>query len=266
MKKHILFNILIIVVFLSACSARENLAPLVDHNQPPSTKVLHHIVAPGETLYSIAWRYDIDYKKLARSNNISSSYRIYPGQKIDLTLRKSVPKPTSSARVIEPKKPNPPAKTHTQVSDSSAPTRLKKPEPPSKKAPAPKVVQNKLVWSWPARGDILTSFSFKGGLNKGIDIAGNLGESVLAASSGKVVYAGDGLRGYGKLIIIKHSEKYLSAYAHNQVLTVREGSEVKRGDQIAKMGKTGTDKVKLHFEIRYDGKPVNPIAYLPPRK
>lgn len=266
MKKLVLFNILIVMMMFSGCSARKNLAPLVDRNQPPSTKVSYHVVASGETLYSIAWRYNLDYKKLAKSNAIGSSYRIYPGQKINLNLSSAIQSDSSlvtrSSASIASIKP----KTNTQVSDKSEKKRLIKQDAVSKKEPALMVRQNKLLWSWPARGEILAGFNSKSGLNKGVDIAGNLGEPVTAASSGKVVYSGDGLRGYGKLIIIKHSDKYLSAYAHNQVLMVSEGKEVKRGEQIAKMGRTGTDTVKLHFEIRYDGKPVNPVAYLPPRK
>lgn len=108
-------------------------------------------------------------------------------------------------------------------------------------------------------------YSSNSSLNKGIDIAGDLGQPVLAASDGTVVYAGSGLRGYGELLIIKHSDTYVSAYGHNRRLLVREGQKVKAGQVIAEMGSTGTDRVKLHFEIRRNGKPVNPLSYLPAR-
>jgi lipoprotein NlpD len=120
-------------------------------------------------------------------------------------------------------------------------------------------------WGWPSRGAVIGRFSSNGSLNKGIDIAGELGEPVLAASDGSVVYAGSGLRGYGELVIIKHSDTYVSAYGHNRRLLVREGQQVKVGQSIAEMGSTGTDRVKLHFEIRRQGKPVDPLQYLPRR-
>ena len=116
---------------------------------------------------------------------------------------------------------------------------------------------------WPAKGKILTAFSEAASL-KGIDIAGTSGQAVAASAGGKVVYAGTGLRGYGKLIIIKHNGTYLSAYAHNKEILVKEGQQVTRGQRIAEMGNTDTDQVKLHFEIRRQGKPVDPLRYLPP--
>jgi lipoprotein NlpD len=125
--------------------------------------------------------------------------------------------------------------------------------------PAPK------GWGWPSSGVLIGKFSSNGSLNKGIDIAGDLGQPVLAASDGTVVYAGSGLRGYGELVIIKHSDTYVSAYGHNRRLLVREGQQVKVGQTIAEMGSTGTDRVKLHFEIRRQGKPVDPLQFLPRR-
>ena len=118
-------------------------------------------------------------------------------------------------------------------------------------------------WNWPARGTLLARFQSNGSLNNGIDIAGQLGEPVKAAADGAVVYAGRGLIGYGEMIIIKHDETYLSAYAHNSRLLVSEGDQVKVGQTIAEMGSSGTDRVKLHFEIRRKGQPVDPLAYLP---
>ena len=123
----------------------------------------------------------------------------------------------------------------------------------------------KHTWNWPTQGKVIRTYSSKLGGNKGIDISGKIGQPVLAASAGKVVYSGNGLASYGNLIIVKHSDQFLSAYAHNKKLFVREGGEVKRGQKIAELGNTGTSEAKLHFEIRYKGKPVNPLDYLPKR-
>ena len=122
---------------------------------------------------------------------------------------------------------------------------------------------DQLDWAWPAKGKIVAGFSETANL-KGIDIAGTAGEPVRASAAGRVVYAGSGLRGYGKLIIIKHNATYLSAYAHNREILVKEGQQVTRGQKIAEMGNTDADQVKLHFEIRRLGKPMDPAKYLPP--
>lgn len=259
------FIILIAFVPFSGCSGPKVLAPLEERNQPPSTKVSHHTVAPGETLYSIAWRYDLDYKLLAKSNNIGLSYDIYPGQRIVLKEVKPTAYRPSSVSSTQASLSSNPEKTHTQVANSPVPDRLKNSSKVVKNNTASKWSNQKLNWSWPANGSIAQRFNSRNGLNKGIDITGKLGEPVHAASSGTVVYSGEGLRGYGKLVIIKHSEKYLSAYAHNRKLLVSEGDKVVRKDKIAEMGKSGTDSVKLHFEIRYDGKPIDPLVYLPPK-
>jgi lipoprotein NlpD len=122
---------------------------------------------------------------------------------------------------------------------------------------------DRLDWLWPAKGRVIAGFSDSANL-KGIDIAGTAGEPVLAAAPGRVVYAGSGLRGYGKLVIIKHNKTYLSAYAHNREILVKEGQQVQRGQKIAEMGNSDADQVKLHFEIRRLGKPMDPARYLPP--
>ena len=137
------------------------------------------------------------------------------------------------------------------------------PKPEPKPAPAADEEDDRLEWLWPANGKIVTGFSDTANL-KGIDIAGKAGQPVIASAAGKVVYAGTGLRGYGKLVIVKHNNTFLSAYAHNKDLLVKEGQQVTRGQKIAEMGNTDSDEVKLHFEIRKLGKPVDPIKYLPP--
>jgi lipoprotein NlpD len=145
-----------------------------------------------------------------------------------------------------------------------SPPQVARVEPP-KSAPAPNAADgdDKVDWAWPAKGKVVTGFSEAASL-KGIDIAGTSGQPVGASAGGKVVYAGTGLRGYGKLIIIKHNGTYLSAYAHNKEILVKEGQQVTRGQRIAEMGNTDADQVKLHFEIRRQGKPVDPLRYLPP--
>ncbi|MFL0802061.1 MAG: peptidoglycan DD-metalloendopeptidase family protein [Agarilytica sp.] len=253
----LLSNILIACLFLMGCGQNTHYAPVTDSPQPPLSKVTHHRVARGETLYSIAWRFNLDYKKLAAANRISRDFRIYPGQK--LLLSESVTAKTVPAR----KTPN---------LAKELPKPISRPKSRSKKE-TPKVTNTSsflsspksMTWVWPSGGRLISGFHSNGGLNKGIDLGGKLGEPVIAASGGKVVYSGDGLRGYGKLVIVKHNEKYLSAYAHNRKLLVKEGAYVKKGQKIAEMGSTGTDSVKLHFEIRLNGKPTNPLKHLPKR-
>lgn len=121
------------------------------------------------------------------------------------------------------------------------------------------------TWRWPTEGKVIETFGASEGGNKGIDIAGSKGQAIIATADGRVVYAGNALRGYGNLIIIKHNDDYLSAYAHNDTMLVREQQEVKAGQKIATMGSTGTSSTRLHFEIRYKGKSVNPLRYLPQR-
>ncbi len=211
-----------------------------------------HIVKKSETLFSLAWRYGWDYKELASANSISHPYIIYPGQKI-----------TISHNDILNAKEN--INTHKTLTKAKRPASGSGPSAYKTRQSSPTVEINgqDLVWQWPSDGKVIANFSSKRPVNKGIDITGRIGESVLAAAAGSVVYAGSGLLGYGNLVIIKHNEQFLSAYAHNKKLLVKEGQKVKAGQVIAEIGSSGTDKVKLHFEIRRQGKPVNPKLYLP---
>lgn len=260
-----LIQILIILSLITGCSGPRTLAPVKDHTQPPSTKVKTHTVASGETLYSIAWRYNLNYRLLAKANNIGASYRIYPGQVIQLREHSSAYSPTPSTPRAPGASNSPKPRTHTEVAENQEIERSKNRtnevmnNPPVARSPS--VIR----WRWPAEGRVTRTFTPNSSVHKGIDIAGNLGEPVHAAAAGTVVYSGDGLRGFGNLIIIKHSEQYLSAYAHNHRILVEEGQRVQLNDKIAEMGATGTDSVKLHFEIRYNGDPVNPQRYLPKR-
>jgi lipoprotein NlpD len=155
------------------------------------------------------------------------------------------------------------AQTPSEVVAMAAPSSSAKPEVPRVASPATESDdEDKLDWVWPARGKVVVGFSETANL-KGIDIAGAAGEPVIASAAGKVVYVGNGLRGYGKLVIVKHNKTWLSAYAHNREILVKEGQQVTKGQKIAEMGNTDADQVKLHFEIRRLGKPVDPARYLP---
>ncbi len=242
-------------------------------------------VTKGDTLYSIGFRYQIDYRLLAKINNIKSPYRIYPGQ--NLTLKNNnkkssfvVTKPVKSkpkiqAKTIDEKKPVNTQQTskHKPIVTQTTPKKTdnqinKKPDQVVENKtnqPAPKVTpKGNVQWIWPTKGNIRTTFLGSNPARKGISISGMEGQPVNAAAEGVVVYSGSGLLGYGELIIIKHNEEYLSAYGHNKRLLVNEGETVKRGQQIAELGSSGTNVNNLHFEIRKNGKPVNPLNYVKP--
>jgi lipoprotein NlpD len=236
--------VLLTVLLFAACSTAP--APVDSRRPPPSTKIKTHVVGKGETLFSIAWAYGFDYKALARANGIDQSYVIHPGQVLKLT--DVAPSVASTAAI----------KTNSQARASAT-------KPQAAKPLIKNVADSKLLWRWPAPGKVMRAFSESGSVNKGIDLVGNLGDPVYASASGRVVYAGSGLLGYGQLIIIKHNDQFLSAYAHNRILSVKEGDDIKGGQKIAEIGASGADKVKLHFEIRRDGKPVDPELYLPRR-
>lgn len=263
-----------LVLVLTGCSSQQSgSAQVIDgqHSAPvrqPATGG-QYIVQRGDTLYSIAFRFGCDWKALAARNQIGAPYVIRPGQVIRFdqvggqvpVVAKTLPPVGNTKPVSIP----PPVRPVTPV---VAPVITNTPaKAPIQTVPPANVPLQKSAsgWVWPASGALIGRYSSNGSLNKGIDIAGNLGQPVLAASSGSVVYAGSGLRGYGELVIIKHSDTYVSAYGHNRRLLVREGQQVKVGQAIAEMGSTGTDRVKLHFEIRRQGKPVDPLQYLPKR-
>ena len=196
-----------------------------------------YTVKPGDDLYAIAWRYGLDYHDVAAWNRLGAEYRIHPGEKLVLTA------PASSLRK--------PAVTNTATARPVA---------------APVVPSSGPVqWAWPVDGQVVRLFHAGSSLAKGIDITAPQGTEILAASGGKVVYAGSGIVGYGKLIIIKSSENFLSAYADNDQLLVKEGAAVRVGERIATLGLGRDGRPVLHFEIRYDGNPVDPLSYLPKR-
>ncbi|MEH6566157.1 MAG: peptidoglycan DD-metalloendopeptidase family protein [Halopseudomonas sp.] len=240
----------------------------------------YHTVQRGETLYQIAFRYGWDWKALASNNNMAAPYTIYPGQRISLNSRRASRPAVASSRPAAPPAARPAAAPAVTPASPVVSRPVTSPQPglTTTTTPRPAATQSRppantsaqvslpttvAGWNWPARGTLLARFQSNGSLNKGIDIAGQLGEPVKAAADGVVVYAGRGLIGYGEMIIVKHNETYLSAYAHNSRLLVKEGEQVKVGQSIAEMGSSGTDRVKLHFEIRRKGQPVDPLAYLP---
>ena len=239
------------------------------------SKRSHIHVKKGDTLYSIGFNHNIDYKTLAKINHIPAPYRIYPGQRLSLipknhssqkltTKAKEKPKTNSKAQLstVSPITKTPKTTTISKPKVIKQQTKIIKPSTSTKKPPQNAPVSNSR-WIWPVKGRLLRSFSASDISRKGIDISIRHASPVYASNNGTVVYSGDGLRGYGQLIIIKHSNNLLSAYAHNSKRLVKEGQTVRQGQEIAFSGK-GTDGTNLlHFEIRKNGKPVNPTLYLP---
>ncbi|MFT4993273.1 MAG: lipoprotein NlpD [Paraglaciecola sp.] len=265
--------VLTLFLNLSACSTRSTPAPVTELYQGKTYRDFaqegfsgsSYTVQKGDTLYSVAWYTGKDYQDIAKTNNIAAPYNIFPGQR--LTLKAALP---SSIEL----KPKTQAARASRINPNQAVDRLKK-QAYSKKenivstgsiepivSKFPKHISS---WHWPSKNKVIRGFSAKDQGNKGLDFAGKIGSAVLAAADGKVVYTGSALRGFGKLIIVKHSDAYLSAYAHNNQILVKEQQWIKAGQNIASMGRSGTDMVKLHFEVRYKGKSIDPLRYLPKR-
>ncbi|MDE2088688.1 MAG: peptidoglycan DD-metalloendopeptidase family protein [Gammaproteobacteria bacterium] len=243
----------------------------------------YYIVKPGDTLYSIAWQYGLDYRQLAQWNGIGPSYLIYAGQRLRVapppappsaparpsgTVTAPAPGLARNNPVIERPygySPTPSRGTPKRRYEPAAPP--PRPVPRSVRvAPAPRrVAHHEIRWRWPTYGTVVHGYDPDAPGRKGVDIAGRVGQFINAAASGRVVYSGGGLVGYGRIIIIKHSRAYLSAYAFNEKLFVKEGQEVHAGQLIAEMGRNGNGRPMLHFEIRRNGKPVDPLRYLPKR-
>ncbi|MGQ0578548.1 MAG: peptidoglycan DD-metalloendopeptidase family protein [Betaproteobacteria bacterium] len=261
-----------------------------------------HVVKKGDTLYSIALDYGQDYRELAAWNNLEDAALIRPEQRLrlfppdsvgELAAPQAVPLPAEipPAPVVVPIKAEPKARklryseqalaqlkaATPKPAAASAPTTAPSPTPaavaaakPAAKAPASAAPKDgagadaRLFWEWPTEGKLIYGFG-EGTNQKGVGIEGRSGQAVLASAPGKVVYSGSGLRGYGKLIIIKHNTSYLSVYAHNSQILVKEGQSVAKGQKIAEMVNSDSDRVALHFEIRRLGKPIDPLQYLPER-
>ncbi|POE16454.1 murein hydrolase activator NlpD [Pectobacterium odoriferum] len=255
-----------------------------------------YTVKRGDTLFYIAWITGNDYRDLAQRNNIPEPYSLNVGQSLSLgsgsgnnasgggltsgggvlattdATRGGVPTPPSSAQIqttsVDSQSTNAYSGNQGKQNVGKMLPTTGAPTTAPVSAPAAVASSNTAAvgsWRWPTDGKVIDSFSDSEGGNKGIDIAGSRGQPITATASGRVVYAGNALRGYGNLIIIKHNDDYLSAYAHNDTMLVREQQDVTAGQKIATMGSTGTSSVRLHFEIRYKGKSVNPLRFLPQR-
>jgi len=214
----------------------------VNRQQVPSSGT--HTVKNGETLYSIAWLYGGDVKRLAAQNNIAAPYMIHPGRRLRVGrgfVRQQALQRKTTAKVV-------PTQRASTLSPQDAIKNIS--------------AKERRNWRWPTQGKLVKTFGGNG--SKGIDIAGQAGQSVYTTRAGTVVYSGNGIRGYGNLLIVKHNAEFLSAYAYNSRLLVKEGDRVKDGQKIAEIGSSGVARsAKLHFEIRKSGKPVNPLALLP---
>ena len=247
--------IIVTILFgVSGCSLTDGFVAVEEKFAKANVIADIYTVKKGDTLYSIAWELGINNSDLASINNIAAPYLIFPGQK--LRTRGSISRPKiASIQTVK--------KSSDSINSENSGPKL--PSTKSHIAPKQKVNSRHLSWSWPASGRIVDQFSTKKPVNKGIDIAGRLGDSVYAAAEGSVVYAGTGLRGYGKLVIIRHNEQFLSAYAHTNRILVNEGDQVKVRQKIAEIGSTGAIDTRLHFEIRKDGQPINPLQFLPSR-
>lgn len=210
------------------------------------------VVKRGDTLYRLAVNNGISPMDLALWNGISPPYTIYPGQRLWLYPRQGTARASTTTAGTRP-----PATggQRTTVRPTQA--------PPQPTTPPP--VTSNVAWRWPTEGQVASRFAAGDPTRQGIDIVGRSGQPVRAAADGVVVYSGSGLVGYGELVIVKHDEQWLSAYGHNRTRLVNEGARVKAGQQIAEMGSTGAARDMLHFEIRYNGKPVDPLQSLPRR-
>jgi lipoprotein NlpD len=285
-----------LTLMLSGCASVKTSAPLIERapvakKVPTKGKVVAkegdwrpqtYAVQKGDTLYGIALEHGFDYKEVAEWNGIEPPFTIRVGQQLKLA-----PAGQQAAVVVTPFKTAPGAEIRQADQDlllKTQPKAVKQPwadqaekpvlaktenlqvRPVQAEENAPEGAQGdddeRIDWIWPTTGKVVAGFN-EASSAKGMDIGGNTGQPVLAAAPGKVVYSGSGLRGYGKLVIIKHNKTYLSAYAHNRQILVKEGQSVTKGQKIAEMGDSDADQVKLHFEIRRLGKPVDPMKYLP---
>jgi lipoprotein NlpD len=274
---------LLSAMVLSGCANKNRPAPVEDRSpnaaRAPAKMVAsadnagkpgYYSVKSGDTLIRIGMDNGQSWRDIARWNNIENPNLIETGQVLRVTPPEEtgvVVRPVSSTNVVTSPAP---ANTASAPALASNTASVRPPasaaNPPNASTPTNNLAnsdsaEDTVSFQWPTRGNVLAGFDEV--KNKGIDIAGKAGDPVLAAADGKVVYAGSGLRGYGNLVILKHNNTYLTAYAHNQSLLVKEDQAIKRGQKIAEMGNSDADQVKLHFEIRRQGKPVDPAKYLP---
>jgi len=276
MSSHVKLTIACLLCLLvAACSSGSIRAPIASRSHdanPESTSgvttspaktgrsystssATHYVVRSGDTLYSISRKYGMEFWQLASINGIRPPYNIYAGQRLSLRGKAKVSTAAAPVSSPVPSAGTPQPESAPKVAVSSV-------EQPAA-GETGSVTEFDGTWQWPTRGRLLRGYKPNEPGKKGINIGGHNDQPVKAAASGKVVYVGSGLVGYGRLIIIRHNEELLSTYGHNSKLLVEEGEYVKAGQVIAKMGSSGTDRTELYFEIRKDGKPVDPLAYLP---
>ncbi len=242
LKKVPYISLIAILYCCSLISCTNNIAsaPVYSLWHEPITASGNYTVTTHDTLYSIAWTYGLDYQHLAQLNQLAPPYTIHPGQLLRL---KSTANTAGTAPTVNKTPPvKKPIELSTKPSSSSS-----------------HIITH---WQWPARATVISKFSSSPSGNKGIDLKGTLGSPIYATAAGTVVYAGNGVRGYGNLIIIKHNNNYLSAYAYNQAINVSLNQTVTAGQKIATMGRNLSGNPRLHFEIRRNGQPINPLHYL----
>lgn len=233
--------------------ATDSASPVQDSSPASRT----HVVVRGDTLYSIAWNYDLDVRTLAVINQLNPPYTIFPGQR----LRVSSEDVASSTLSQVPSIPASPAGEQASTSAGNRP----QPAIDARRTGSVNTRQvDGVAWQWPADGRLLATFSATGS-SRGLNIAGMRGDPVYAAADGDVVYAGQGIQGAGNLIILRHSARFLSAYMHNSLMLVQEGDRIRAGDKIAEIGTGPNGRDMLHFEVRVDGKPADPVQFLPAR-
>ncbi|HZW23895.1 MAG TPA: peptidoglycan DD-metalloendopeptidase family protein [Gallionella sp.] len=294
-----IFALLVAAVILTGCASSKQRAPVQERGGSAAKAAVAaekarekaqrekdwrprvHVVQKGDTLYGIAFNYGFDYHELAELNGITDPSVISIGQQI--RLFSGAASPAEAPKPLEPAIKDQPRLVKYAYSEEAqaklsqpepavkpvVPAKPEKVEPKPQPKPEPKPTEESaevepdadIEWAMPTQGKVIAGFS-EAANRKGIDISGKLGQPVSASAPGKVVYSGSGLRGYGKLVIIKHNNTFLSAYAHNDKVLVKEGQSVTRGQKIAEMGNTDADQVKLHFEVRRFGKPVDPAKYL----
>lgn len=262
---HFLMTLCLLIVMVGGAGCTGRRPPV--KVQPGSAQALNrpatHRVQRGETLYAIATRYGINFRQLAQWNKISPPYTIYPSQTLHLRA-------TAATQAKSPTQPVKQKKAPAQVSAQSASKKVATPSSSARKvaqspsrttakpSPAPAI-----RWIWPTEGRVVMKFDASDPTKNGIEIEGKARQDIRAAAAGEVVYSGSGLVGYGNLVIVKHNELFLTAYGYNAELLVKEGDRVKSGSVIAKMGQGLNRRPLLHFEVRREGKPVNPLLYLP---
>lgn len=260
-------------------------APIYNQIDKGFYKGDRYTVRKGDTMFLVAYISGMDVAELAAKNNMSEPYNLRIGQVLKIDHGHATAELPPAGKVVTGTQKTPnvtytPGPNHTQygsdgtitgpvkasASNTAAATQQSQKTAAAAVTKQPSAVSPSIIsWRWPVSGKVIQGFSSSDGGNKGLDISGSRGQAVNAAAAGRVVYAGNALRGYGNLIIIKHNDDFLSAYAHNESILVKDQQQVSAGQQIAKMGSSGTNAVKLHFEIRFKGKSVDPARYLPSR-